>query len=50
MSLNPRKEDDRSDGEDREDPQVPEGVLRGIDDVEEERTASKEDIEAVLKF
>lgn len=47
MSLNPRNEDDRSDGE---DPLIPEGVLRGIEDVEEERTASKEDIEAVLKF
>lgn len=50
MSLNPRNEDDQSGGEDGEDPLVPEGVLRGIEDIEEERTASKEDIEAVLKF
>jgi len=50
MSLNPRNEDDRSDGEDGEDPLVPEGVLRGIEDVEEERTASKDDIKAILKF
>lgn len=50
MSLNPRKEDDRSDGEDGEDLMVPEGVLRGIADIEEERTASKEDIEAILDF
>ncbi len=37
---------DDLDGDDR--PLVPEGVLRGIEDIEEGRTASVEDIEAVL--
>lgn len=32
------------------DPQVPEGVLRGIEDIAKGETASKEDIESVLKF
>lgn len=31
-------------------PRVPEGVLRGIEDIAEGNTASKEDIESVLKF
>lgn len=43
-----------SDGEEvsaeGDDPSVPEGVLRGIEDIAEGNTASKEDIESVLKF
>lgn len=35
---------------DNTEPQVPEGVLRGIDDIENGRTMSKTDIERVLKF
>ena len=31
------------------EPQVPKGVLRGIEDIKEERTASTEDIEEVFK-
>ena len=41
------REDDAEDG-DR--PEVPEGVLRGIDDLAEGDTASKEDVESALKF
>ena len=48
MSLTPRK-NGANDG-DEEEPKVPEGVLRGIEDLDEGRTASKEDIESVLKF
>ena len=32
------------------DPVVPAGVLRGIEDIAEGNTASKEDIESILKF
>ena len=37
-----------ADAEDGSDPQVPEGVLRGIHDIENGDTASKADLEAVL--
>jgi len=40
-------DDDREDG-DR--PDVPEGVLRGIGDIAEGNTASKEDLESLLKY
>jgi len=33
-----------------ESPLVPEGVLDGIEDIKKGNTASKEDIESVLKF
>jgi hypothetical protein len=50
MSLHPTG-DDREDGaEDGDRPEVPEGVLRGIEDIDEGRTASKEDLESVLKY
>lgn len=50
MDLHPTgdgREDDAADGE---RPMVPEGVLRGIEDIDEGRTASKEDLEAALKY
>lgn len=40
-----RRETDRDD-----EPLVPVGVLEGVDNIAEGKTASKEDIEAVLKF
>jgi hypothetical protein len=49
MTFTPT-DDDCADGTgDDEQPAVPEGVLRGIDDIAEGETASKEDIDAVLK-
>lgn len=36
--------------EDDDRPQVPEGVLRGIEDLAEGRTVDEEELEAVLKF
>jgi len=43
--------DGHEDGvEDGDRPEVPEGVLRGIEDIEEGRTASEEDLESVLKY
>lgn len=50
MSLNPRNGPGTDGDGDVEEPQVPEGVFRGIEDIAEGRTASKEDIEDVLKF
>ena len=50
MSLEPRNGREANGDHDGEEPLVPEGVLRGMDDVAEGRTASKEDIEEVLKF
>lgn len=50
MSLHPTGEDREDDAEDGERPEVPEGVLRGIEDLDEGRTASKEDLESVLKY
>jgi len=42
--------DDSEDGTDSDErPEVPEGVLRGIEDIAEGDTASKEDIDSVLK-
>lgn len=50
MSV-PRSGEGREDkAEDGERPEVPEGVLRGIHDLAEGRTASKEDIESVLEL
>ena len=42
-------EPEYSEGMDDE-PRVPEGVLKGIEDIAEDNTASKEEIEAVLDF
>ncbi|WP_169051889.1 hypothetical protein [Halorhabdus amylolytica] len=50
MSLHPTGDDHEGDAEDEERPEVPEGVLRGIEDIAEGRTASKEDIESILKY
>ena len=36
--------------DDGEEPKVPEGVLRGIRDLDEGNTVSKEELESVLKF
>ena len=47
----PQAGDGREDGvEDVDRPEVPEGVLRGIEDIAEGRTASKEDLQSVLKY
>lgn len=40
-------DDCEDDGENEERPEVPEGVLRGIEDITEGNTASKEDLENV---
>ncbi|GAB3688173.1 hypothetical protein GCM10028857_22040 [Salinarchaeum chitinilyticum] len=46
-----RPDDGQENGdEDPQRPEVPEGVLRGIEDIAEGRTASKEDIEALLEY
>lgn len=50
MSLHPAGEDREDDAEDGDRPKVPEGVIRGIEDLDEGRTASKEDLESVLKY
>lgn len=49
MSLTPSN--NAGEGVDNGDaPLVPEGVLRGIGDIEAGNTASKEDLDALLKF
>lgn len=50
MSLHPAGDDREDDAEDGDRPEVPEGVLRGIEDIAEGDTASKEDLESVLKY
>lgn len=50
MSLHRKDGDPEEDAEDGERPKVPEGVLRGIEDIAEGRTATKEDLESVLKY
>jgi hypothetical protein len=47
-SANHGREDGSDDEEGR--PELPEGVLRGIEDIDEGRTASKDDIESILNF
>ena len=49
MSLT-HSEDSMGDGSNGDDPSVPEGVLRGIEDIEEGDTASKDDLESLLNF
>ena len=41
-------DDCKDDGKNEERPEVPEGVLRGIEDIAEGNTASKEDLENLL--
>ncbi|QKY19670.1 hypothetical protein B4589_004480 [Halolamina sp. CBA1230] len=50
MSLDPTGDNREDDAEDGERPKVPEGVLRGIEDIAEGRTATKDDLESVLKY
>lgn len=50
MSLHSTGDGHEDEAEDGHRPEVPEGVLRGIEDIEEGRTASKEDLESVLKY
>ena len=50
MSTKPVDDGAESSSDDGEDPVVPEGVLEGIDDIEDGNTASKADIESLLKF
>jgi hypothetical protein len=49
MSLTPA-EDRAEEPTDGDDPVIPEGVLRGIEDIEDGNTASKEELESLLKF
>lgn len=46
----PTSDSHERDEEGDERPVVPEGVLQGIEDIDEGRTADKEDIESVLKY
>ncbi|GAA0271331.1 hypothetical protein [Halobacterium noricense] len=50
MSRHSAGDDRKSDAEDGGRPEVPEGILRGIEDIAEGNTASKEDLESVLKY
>jgi len=50
MSLTPSDDGAEKRSDDGDDPLVPKGVLRGIEDIEEGNTASKEDLEELLKF
>lgn len=52
MSYVPNGRDLDGDPDDQEEvePQTPFGVLDGIEDISERDTASKDDLESVLKF
>lgn len=50
MSLHPTGDDREDDAEDGDRPVIPEGVLRGISDLAEGDTASKEDLESALEY
>ena len=50
ISLYPTGDGREDDAEDGERPEIPEGVLCGIEDIAEGRTASKEDLESLLKY
>ena len=52
LSMSPVPTDDGAEErtDDGDAPLVPEGVLRGIEDIEEGNTTSKEELEALLKF
>jgi len=47
MSLTP-DDTTESGAEDDSDPEIPAGVLRGIEDIDAEETATKADLEAIL--
>lgn len=49
MSLTPA-EDEQSEESDGDEPLVPEGVLRGIEDLEAGDTVSKDTLESLLNF
>ncbi|WP_165857878.1 hypothetical protein [Halonotius pteroides] len=48
MSLQPA-DDDTETGSEEDDPVIPAGVLRGIEDIADENTASKADLESILE-
>lgn len=50
MSLTPDDDGAEKCPDDGDDPLVPEGVIRGIEDVEEGNTASKDELEGLLEF
>jgi hypothetical protein len=50
MSLTQIDDGAEEPADDGDAPLLPEGVLRGIEDIEEGNTASKEDLEALLNF
>lgn len=50
MSLHPAGNDREGDAEDGDRPEVPEGILRGIEDIAKGNTASKEDLKSILKY
>lgn len=50
MSTTPVDDAADEGSDDGDEPLVPEGVLDGIDDIEDGNTASKEDLESLLKF
>jgi len=47
MSLKPA-DDDTETGAEEDNPVIPAGVLRGIEDIADENTASKADLESIL--
>lgn len=50
MSITPVDDCAEDSSDDGDEPVVPEGVLEGINDIEDGNTASKEDLESLLKF
>lgn len=50
MSTTPVEDGAEGSSDDGRDPRVPEGVLEGIQDIEDGNTASKADLESLLKF
>lgn len=50
MSSTPTENDADDESDTGDEPDVPEGVLRGIIDIRDGNTASKEDIESVLNY
>jgi len=50
VSLHSTGDDREDDPEDGDRPEVPEGVLHGIEDIAEGRTASKEELKKLLKY
>jgi len=50
MSITPVDDGAENSSDDGDEPEVPEGVLEGIDDIEDGNTVSKADLESLLKF